>query len=247
MAQAQLSQAPQSLFPVARTSTVDLIAEALRNAIFSGALDVGSPIREVDMATQLGVSRSPLREAMQRLVQERILTAVPGRGLHVSVIETGQVPDLYRARAAIEVEAVRQLAKHSNEKDLAELRGMYNELLAATTSGDARAIGDADINLHQRMVNLAGSPRLSAAMASLAIETRIAMFSLSERFAVPAEVSATYEELLTALARRDVEGAESALRRQFAEAVGRITGQEQIDTVQLPADEQPPSVEPIRG
>src|SRR5690625_399440 len=107
MAQAHLSQAPQSVFPVARTSTVDLIAIALRNAIFSGALEVGTPIREIEMAAQLGVSRSPLREAMQRLVQERLLTAVPGRGLRVSTITADHVADLYHARAAVEGEALR--------------------------------------------------------------------------------------------------------------------------------------------
>src|SRR5690625_900470 len=125
MTPAQLSQAPQSITPVARTSTVDLIAISLRNAIFSGALDVGSPIREVEMAAQLGVSRSPLREAMQRLVQERLLTAVPGRGLRVSRISAEQVPDLYRARAAVEGEAIRLLAPTIDDAKLAELRGAF--------------------------------------------------------------------------------------------------------------------------
>src|SRR5699024_4274592 len=110
MSPAQSSAAPQSIFPVARTSTVDLIAIALRNAIYSGALEVGSPIREVEMATQLGVSRSPLREAAQRLVQERLLTAVPGRGLRVTKINADEVYDLYSARRAVEIEAVKQLS-----------------------------------------------------------------------------------------------------------------------------------------
>lgn len=247
MAQAQLSQAPQSVFPVARTSTVDLIAIALRNAIYSGALEVGSPIREVEMAAQLGVSRGPLREAMQRLVQERLLTAVPGRGLRVSIISAEHVPDLYRARSAVEGEAVRQLVRSGRDGALEELEVAYVELLEATESQDARAISDADINFHQLLVNLAGSRRLSDYMSSLAIETRIAVFSLPEGFAVPAEVSLTYRELLDALARGDGDAATCALRRQFDEAVARFTGAQDVDTVETPADEQPPEVEPIRG
>src|SRR5699024_2979431 len=104
MAQAHLSQAPQSVFPVARSSTVDLIAMARLNASVSGALEVGTPIRESGMAGQLGVSRSPRREAMQRLVQERLRTAVPGRALRVSTITADHAADLYHARAAVEGE-----------------------------------------------------------------------------------------------------------------------------------------------
>src|SRR5690625_1785442 len=140
MPQSQLSRAPQSVFPVARTSTVDLIAVALRDAIFSGALEVGTPIREVEMAAQLGVSRSPLREAMQRWVQERLLTAVPGRGLRVSIIPATYVPDLYHARSAVEGEAVRLLAQNATDEQLQELEDAYADLLSATESHDARAI-----------------------------------------------------------------------------------------------------------
>lgn len=247
MAQAQLSRAPQSLFPVPRTSTVDLIAVALRDAIFSGALEVGAPIREVEMAGQLGVSRSPLREAMQRLVQERLLSAVPGRGLRVSLIGAEHVPDLYRARTAVEAEAIRQLAASPNTAKLQQLETAHAELLGATESQDARAISDADIGFHQLLVNLAGSRRLSDYMSSLAIETRIAVFSLPDGFAVPAEVSPTYRELLDALAGGRAESAIAALRTQFEEAVARFTGQYDVDTVETPADEEPPDVEPIRG
>lgn len=247
MAQAQISKAPRSVFPVARTSTVDLIAIALRDAIFSGALEVGTPIREVEMATQLGVSRSPLREAMQRLVQERLLTAVPGRGLRVSLIKAEHVPDLYHARAAIEGKAIRLLAAQADASALRQLEEAYAELLRATESQDARAIGDADINFHQLLVNLAGSPRLSDYMSSLAIETRIALFSLPDGFAVPAEVSSTYRELLDSLAAGDVDHALRALRTQFDEAIARITGEQHIVTVETPANEEPPEVEPIRG
>lgn len=245
MAQGQRSQAPQSIFPVARTSTVDLIAMALRNAIYSGALEVGTPIREVEMAKQLGVSRSPLREAMQRLVQERLLRAVPGRGLWVSTIDGDEVLDLYFARAAVESEAIRILINRQNPQDLEQVEQAYASLEEATLSQDAKAISDADINFHQTLVNCAGSQRLSGYMAGLAIETRIALFSLPEGFAVPSEVSPTYRELLDCLSRGDGQGAVSALKRQFDEATARMRGTHQVDTVETPPDEHPPPVQPI--
>lgn len=246
MAPTQRSQAPQSIFPVARTSTVDLIAIALRNAIFSGALEVGAPIREVEMAKRLGVSRSPLREAMQRLVQERLLTAIPGRGLRVSVINAEHVADLYLARAAVESKAISVLTKRASQPDFDQLEQAYSTLVEATMAQEAKAISDADINFHQTLVNLAGSRRLSDYMSSLAIETRIAVFSLPDGFAVPSEISPTYRELLDCIAAGDESGAIVALRQQFDEAVSRLRGTNEVDTVETRADEQPPQVEPIR-
>ena len=93
------------LSPVTRPSTVDLIARELRDAIYSGALRVGSPIREVEIAGQLGVSRGPFREAAQRLVQEGLLTATPGRGLSVVTIGRDRIPALYAARTSVETAA----------------------------------------------------------------------------------------------------------------------------------------------
>src|SRR5699024_2171540 len=148
------------------TSTVDLIAIALRNAIFSGALEVGTPIREIEMAAQLGASRSPLREAMQRLVQERLLSAVHERGLRVSTITADHVADVYHARPAGEGKALRLVASDRDTQVLAQLGEAYRGLFEARSPSDARAIGDAGINFPPRLVNLAGSRRLSDYLSS---------------------------------------------------------------------------------
>src|SRR5690625_435038 len=94
-----------SVVRVARPSTVDLVATELRNAIFTGSLPVGAPIVEGEMARQLGVSRGPLREAAQRLVEQGVLTSEPGRGLHVTVVDADQAADVYRTRFAVEAQA----------------------------------------------------------------------------------------------------------------------------------------------
>lgn len=65
-----------TVLPLARTSTVDLVAEELRSAIYAGTLAVGAALREVEISAQLGVSRGPLREAAQRLVQEGLLLSL---------------------------------------------------------------------------------------------------------------------------------------------------------------------------
>ncbi|MGL3148849.1 GntR family transcriptional regulator [Microbacterium sp. A82] len=237
---------PISMVRVARPSTVDLITAELRKAIFTGALPVGSPIGEVEMSSQLGVSRSPLRESTQRLVQEGLLTASPGRGMRVSVIGPEHVADVYDARLAIEAQAARLIIRSKSASAVDALEKAYADLVEISEGTDARAIGDADIEFHRLLVDSAGSRRLSHYMATLAIETRIASLSDPNGYTVRRSVSATYRELLDALAAGDAAAAFAALERQFTEAVKRLTGKDDdVDTVETPADEEPPAFGPI--
>lgn len=231
---------------VTRTSTVDLIAAELRSAIYTGALPVGSAIGEVEMASQLGVSRSPLREATQRLVQEGLLTASPGRGMRVSVIGPEHVSDVYAARMAVESQAARLIAAAGDADAVARLEQCYETLVEVSEGTDAFAIGDADIAFHRLLVDSAGSRRLSQYMATLAIETRIASFSDPNGYTVRRSVSETYRQLLDALHAGDGDAAAAALEVQFGEAVARLTGQDdEVETIERPADEEPPALGPI--
>lgn len=237
---------PVSMVRVARPSTVDVIVNELRKAIFTGALPVGSPIGEVEMSSQLGVSRSPLRESTQRLVQEGLLTASHGRGMRVSVIGGENVADVYDARLAIEGHAVRLIVAAEDASTLAALERAFAELVSVSAGTDAHTIGDADLEFHQLLVDLAGSARLSRYMATLQVETRIASFSDEHGYTVRRSVSATYRELLDALAAGDSAAAFDALERQFGEAVARLTGKDQaVETIETPADEEPPPLAPI--
>lgn len=239
-----------SMVPLARASTVDLIAAELRSAIYSGALPVGSSLREVEISAQLGVSRSPLREAAQRLIQEGTLTAVPGRGLRVSMIPADQVADLYVARLAIETQAVRMLTAEPSDaahaQSVSAIERAFGELEQASERGEAWEIGDADLAFHQLLVDAARSPRLSKAMMTLALETRIASLSASEGYSVRRSISPTYTMLIEALRARDGAAAISALQQQFDGAVRRLKGEDDsVDTVEIETEDEPQEFEPL--
>jgi len=237
---------PISMVRVARPSTVDLITGELRKAIFTGALPVGTPIGEVEMSSQLGVSRSPLRESTQRLVQEGLLTASPGRGMRVNVIGPEHVADVYDARLAIEAQAARLIIKAGAPSVVDALEAAYARLVELSDGEDAVAIGDADIEFHRLLVDSAGSRRLSHYMATLVIETRIASFSDPNGYTVRRSISETYRQLLDAIAAGDAAAAFIALERQFAEAVARLRGEdENVDTVERPVTEAIPTMTPI--
>ncbi|WP_084618227.1 GntR family transcriptional regulator [Jonesia quinghaiensis] len=235
-----------SVFRVPRASTVDLIAIELRQAIFSGALPVGSPLGEVEISGQLGVSRSPLREAAQRLVQEGLLTATPGRGLRVSSIPPELVPDLYTARLAVEGQAIRIIHRDGDTQKHSELHEALDHLQSVSQGEDARKIGDADLDFHRTLVALAHSPRLSRAMETLIIETRIASYSMPQGYAVRRSVSPTYAALLEHLDSGNTQGALKALEDQFNDAVDRLTGRAtHVDTVEPSLQADQPTLGPI--
>lgn len=214
------------LEPVFRSSTVDMIAERIREAILNGTLPPGTTLGEADMAHQLGVSRGPLREGMQRLVQEGLLTTVRRRGLGVVTMTDEDVADVYLMRSAIERAAARQLLrtdqrhiKQTVKLLTAELRKMNR----AATKGAARQLGDCDLVFHRTLVDAAGSPRLSRSIRTLLVETRLCTLSIHDSFEVRADLANSHEQLVAALYERDEPRLCALLETHMAEAVTWLT------------------------
>jgi len=238
----------RSVVPVSRMSTVDLIVIELRKAILAGDLSVGAPLGEVEIAAQLGVSRGPLREGAQRLVQEGLLVSIPGRGLRVRRIGADEVPDLYEARLGLEAHAARRLAQRPNATETAELEACLARLVAVSAGEDPAPIGDADLEFHRQLVDLVGSRRLSARISTLLAETRIASFSAKSGYQVRRSVSPTYRELIDAIVAGDGDAAAFALSRQFEAASARLTGEDDsADTVEVPILDEPLSFSRIES
>jgi DNA-binding GntR family transcriptional regulator len=233
---ANLATAP-SFSRVARPSTVDLIQTELRNAVYAGVLAVGSPIREVEVANQLGVSRGPLREAAQRLVQEGLLVATPGRGIRVATIGPERLPALYEARRSVEVTAARLLVRSGDDAAVAGVRRAHDELAAANSTGDARQIGGADLNLHWTLVAAAGNPWLTRWMTTRIVEVRMATFSVSDEYVVRKDTADAHALIVERLEARDEAGLVDAISQMLEGAVDRLLGREGegVETLEEPA------------
>lgn len=131
--------------------------DVLREMVLLGQLKPGQRLNEVELANALGISRGPLREAIQRLRSEGLLTAVSGRGAYVRTFTAEALRDLYEVRIALEAHAVRLVAQKLGAEGLAELR----ELLDATDHSVATdQTYPQDLDFHQRVVALADNPAL---------------------------------------------------------------------------------------
>ncbi|MDA1366979.1 GntR family transcriptional regulator [Glycomyces algeriensis] len=196
------------LAPVRRTSTVDLIADRLRDAVVDGSLPPGAALGEAELAFQLGVSRGPLREAMQRLTAEGLLVIPRRRGLAVRTMTPEDVRDIHWLRARIEPELARRiLARPLAERKtvLAELGAEVKRMQRALKKHDARALGDAYLDFHRGLAAWGGSIRLARMMSTLLIETRLCTFSMYEHFEVAVDLVPEHAAFVEALAAEDAE------------------------------------------
>jgi DNA-binding GntR family transcriptional regulator len=190
---------PYTLEPVHLESTASIIARRLRRAIMYGSLPPGSQLTETGLAAQLRVSRGPLREAMQRLVQEGLLRSERNRGLFVITLTPDDVRDVYTARAAIERTAVMLILRQNPERAVARLTEVHRKMQDAAARADYHTLSDSDLEFHEVLVTESGSPRLMRMHGTLLVETRMCMTALESTYQRPDEVVEEHGELVKAL------------------------------------------------
>ena len=212
-----------SLTPVVQESTPSMIATRLREAIAAGELAPGSRLSEARLAARLGVSRGPLREGMQRLTQEGLLVSVRNRGLFVTEMTPGNIEDMYVARQAVERAAARRVLTTDPATAGDELLTVVDRMEAAARAGDGQQVGEADVEFHERLVALAGSPRLSRIQQTLLTETRMCIHALEETYPDPLVRVEEHRAIAEALRDGRAEDADRLLIAHMVDAIDRLT------------------------
>lgn len=187
------------------------------DALRSGELKPGERVREQEIAERLNVSRTPVREALGRLVEKRLLEPVGGRGLVVRTLHASEVVDLYVMREIIEGAAARLAAQHASLPELAALEDIHARF-AACPEEDQNELARLNRLFHDAIHRAARNPYLDA--ASQELHDAIALlgpttFSLVQR---PNEATREHREMLDAIAVRDADRAEQAARAHIRAA-----------------------------
>jgi DNA-binding GntR family transcriptional regulator len=210
--------------PLDRVPTASRIADQLREAVMSGALPQGAQVGEVNLAAQFGVSRGPVREAMQRLVQEGLLRSIPHRGIFVAALTDDDVRDIYDARQAIESAAIRAIMRRGDtEKVARRLDAAVARMAAAGTRGESAALSRGDLAFHELLVAQSGSVRLRRMASTLLVETRMCMAALTETYVAPAHLVEEHAEIVRAIRCGDEARALAVLDDHMRDAVRRLT------------------------
>ncbi|MGH3760453.1 GntR family transcriptional regulator [Actinophytocola sp.] len=211
------------LEPVTRQSTAELIADQLRSAIMYGVFEPGCQLGEAELAARFEVSRGPLREAMQRLVQEGLLRGERHRGLFVIDLDGQDVRDIYLARLAIERSAC-ELVMHGNRGEaVVRLTESLDNLVAAAESAARNAMSDADQAFHLTLVSCSGNSRLERMAQTLLVETRMCLAALQEHYPRPQDLVTEHRVLVDAISDGDEEQLLRLIEAHMHDSIDRLT------------------------
>jgi len=199
------------------TTLADQAYAQLKHLIFDFALMPGDRCSESELAQRLAVSRTPLRQALQRLEREGFLQVLPRLGWQVAPLDFDTFDELYDLRILIECHAVQRLAEAEQRPTLATLAELWLAP-AAERLADSAAVGSADEQFHSLLVQ--GSGNREMARVHREITERIRIIRRLD-FTKPARVDATYDEhagILRAITRRRGDEAQRLLRAHITQS-----------------------------
>jgi DNA-binding GntR family transcriptional regulator len=204
------------------TSARDQAYAALRAAIVGGELEPGRRLSENQLAELIGVSRTPVRDALARLRDERLVAIVPQLGTFVTFIDEDAVADAHFVREALEVGAVRIAAVKATDGAVTALRDNLVEQQRAVDADDAATFARLDDALHHLLCDLSGREvawRLSERTRGQL--DRVRLLSLPEA-GYRGQMLAEHRAVVDAVAAHDADDAEARLRHHLRMVLSQL-------------------------
>lgn len=169
----------------------DVVSETLRQAIKDGVLKPGERLMEIQLAEELGVSRTPIREAIRKLELEGFVVMVPRRGTYVADISLKDISQVFEIRSALEELAAGLAAERITPDELEYLERMLVEINEFIDKGEFDKIVDADVRFHDVLYHASRNTRLVEILHNLR-EQMLRFRSISMHY--PGRLAATWEE-----------------------------------------------------
>lgn len=189
----------------------DVVFNTLRQGILKGELKPGERLMEIHLADQLGVSRTPIREAIRMLELEGLVIMIPRKGAQVSNISKEDLQDVLEVRKALDTLAVSLACERIDDEGLSNLKEASKNFKESLSSGDFTKMAEADVLFHDAIHKASGNKRLSILVNNLA--ERIYRYRLeyikesSDRMTLYRE----HEEMIRCIENGDKEGAIAAI------------------------------------
>lgn len=201
------------------------VHEVLRNAIVNGELESGERIVELDVARNLSVSQSTVREALKQLAHDGLVLQLPRRGSYVASVDEESARQAYQIRAALERVAAAEFCANAEEVVIRDLESDLADMRAAAAALDPVRFVESDIAFHRRIWGATGNPLLPRMWSLLEGSMRgLTVISNQVYFRDLAEVAETHVPLLDALRRRNVRSAPRLFADHAMEVWRQIDG-----------------------
>ncbi len=204
--------------PIERPSLHHVVVGRVRDLVVDGTLPAGERINELRLCAQLGVSRTPLREALKVLASEGLVELSRNRGAVVAVLSPAEIRDMIILMSRLEAFAAEAAVRRLDAAGLARLRAMHDAILDAYARGDRHQYFELNQGFHLAIVELAGNVALAPIHAALHARMKRVRYLGNDVPGHWAESVAEHEAIIAAFARRDAEAAAAAMRAHLENA-----------------------------
>jgi phosphonate utilization transcriptional regulator len=207
-----LNLLPHPTITLLQTSSLTSVVQGeLERMILSGELAPGAKLTEMALATRLGVSRGPLREAFRMLEEAGLVRTEKNRGVFVRDIPIDEAIEIFDLRAAMDELVGRRLAERITPTQLKEIRGLVDQMEAAVNGKDAYHYHLLNLKFHDRLVELAGNSKLTAIYRKLIKELSLfRRLNLADSWLMPISAN-EHRQIVKAIASGDPVAAGKAM------------------------------------
>ncbi len=210
--------------PPKATTATDRVYDGIYRAIVEHRLAPGARLREEELAESFAVSRTVVRQALQRLAQDQIIELRHNRGAQVPQPGLEDAAPVFDARRVVECEIARRLGGRLTPAQLAELRALVDAESQAEARGDSAAAIGLSGEFHRSLARLAGNPVFVRMLDELLPSTSLLM-ALYKPPGRPACLAHRHQEMLAALAQAGAAGSAAEMRRHLDELERSLTPQ----------------------
>jgi DNA-binding GntR family transcriptional regulator len=217
-----------SLTQITNKPLREQVLDALRDAIIQGEFKPGQPLVETELAAQLGVSRAPIREALQVLNSEGLLETIPYHGTTVRRLTKRDIEELYSLRSVLESFAIRRIIARRNPQDVEALREHFRAMLDRAEAGDLKTLNEVDRGFHDTLIRLSDHRLLQTIWNAVALRVRQVMALLNERNTDLKQIAYNHLPIIEAIAAWDEPRALRLIEQHIA-ATGELIAEGWVD------------------
>lgn len=198
------------------------IYTVLRDAILSMSYEPGTVLRKGALCEQLGVSRSPVAEALNRLSSDGLVDIVPQSATRVSRFSIPELIEESFLREAIEIAAVGKVANARTDEQLTQLTRNLRLQGLLVEDEDFQGFFETDLEFHKLILTFTGFPKVAVAAGQMSLQLNRARMLVLPEQGRPAEAVMEHQKILSAIKDQDVDAAKSAMSFHLGQLITRI-------------------------
>lgn len=204
----------------------DVVFNTLRQAILRGELKPGERLMEIQLANKLGVSRTPIREAIRKLELEGLVLMIPRKGAEVADIKEKNLRDVLEVRSALETLSVRLACERITDEQIKELKRAAKEFKFTLKSGDITKIAEADVKFHDVIYEATENKKLIQLLNNLREQMYRYRVEYLKNETAHAKLLKEHEEIISKIEKRETQAAIASVCQHIDNQVEAV-----VDTI----------------